>query len=249
MKQVFPGNDRSSTQDDACARSRPSRPANSVAPALSGSTKVLVNCLLVFVVGLVVAGGGWLYFITTPEYSLREMGAAIKRHDVDAFTNYFDTHSVAAHAVEDLMAEPVRNSTHEGLTERLLGAAAVGWLQPVMVGRLENGMLNMVRSAGQPQVERADKGLLTSIVDALRPPSLSDVLRGLGFSSVTYRGAGSVQRRNGMAYTQLLFERSPGHNTEVEMELKEQQDHHWRVVRFSNLQQVVGEIGGEEVED
>ncbi len=208
----------------------------------------MVRVLVIILAVLVIAvGGGWWFYTTTPEYSLLQMSSAIKQRDVDTFGRYFDVHTVAIRAVDDLMSEPVREVGGQGLIERLLGAAAIGWLQPVVVGKLEDSIVNFVATHGQVVAEPPQpRGLLSSIVNALRPPSLSDVLRGLGFSSATYRGVGKVERNDKLAHTNLLFERTTGVKTPVEMELKQQPDNSWRVVRFSNLQKVLTEVRGSE---
>jgi hypothetical protein len=186
-----------------------------------------------------LAGAGWWYWVTTPEYSLQQMSNAIKQHDREAFGRYFDVHSVATKAVDDLMSSPVRNEGGQGLLMRVVGAAVVGWLQPVTVSKVESGIDAFVRNNGNPPEERPEeKGIVSAIVGVLRPPSLADVLRGLGFSSATYRGITKVGRAGNVAHTDLLFERSPGASTHVEMELKQQNDGSWKVVRFSNLQAV-----------
>lgn len=140
------------------------------------------------------------------------------------------------------MAAPVRRIGETGLIERLLGAAAVGWLQPAVVAKTEDSIMNFVRNYGVAADRPVPTGVIGSIVNVLRPPALSDVLRGLGFSSATYRGTDKVQRADKLAHTNLLFERSPGINTKVEMELKQQTDSSWRIVRFSNLQKVSQEV-------
>lgn len=203
--------------------------------------RIIVGVLLTIVVG---CGGGWWYYTTTPEYSLWQLSSSIKERNEEKFRRYFDVHSVAANAVEDLMAEPARSISGPGLIERLLGAAALGWLQPVVVSRLAGSMVNFVRTHGleKSTVEPEQKGLLGAIVTALRPPSLSDVLRGLGFTSTNFRGIGSVKREEKLAHTDLIFERQPGGSTRVEMELKQQPDSSWRVTRFSNLLEVSREV-------
>lgn len=195
---------------------------------------------------VLLGGGGWWYYATTPEYSLWQLSRAVKEHNEEGFRHYFDVRSVASNAVDDLLSEPVRNVGGVGLIERMLGAAAIGWLQPVVVSRLEGSIVNYVRTNGtvvavaEPQ---ENKGILGAIVAALKPPSLSDVLRGLGFTSTNFRGTGSVERSDKVAHTDLLFERKTGAPvTRVQMELKQQTDNSWRVIRFSNLPDVAAEV-------
>ncbi|MBY0551904.1 MAG: hypothetical protein K2W95_31765 [Candidatus Obscuribacterales bacterium] len=195
---------------------------------------------------LLVGAGGWWYYTTTPDYSLWQLSRAVKEHNEESFRHYFDVRSVASNAVDDLLSEPVRNAGGFGLLERMLGAAAVGWLQPVIVSRLEGSIINYVETNGTQVAPAAEpqerKGILGALVAVLKPPPLSDVLRGLGFTTTNFRGTSAVERSDKVAHSDLLFERKTGAPvTRVQMELKQQPDNSWRVVRFSNLPDVAAE--------
>lgn len=138
---------------------------------------------------LVLCGGGWWYYTTTPEYSLWQLSRSVREHSEESFRHYFDVRSVSTNAIDDLLSEPVRNVGGGGLIERMLGAAAIGWLEPVIVNRLESSIVNYVNTNGiQTSAAPESKGMVEALVAALKPPSLSDVLRGMGFTTSNFRG-------------------------------------------------------------
>lgn len=202
--------------------------------------KLVHKLLALLLVAGILAGAGYWYWTTTPQYALKELSSAIKEHDLATFEKYCDTQAVAANAVEDLLAEPVRNSGGLGILERLLGVLAVSWLKPQIVGSLKGGIERFV--APPPPEEERKGGLLSQVVKALKVPSLRESLNAMGFSRETYRGVSSVRQDKNAAYFDLKFETQPGKLIDVEVEMLNHSSSPfagaWRVRRFSNLQTV-----------
>src|SRR5688572_1631887 len=94
--------------------------------------------LIIVLVLCAVAAGGWWYWTTTPQYAVQQASNAIKAHDITEFHRWVDTHQLASTTVEDLLAEPVRNSGGAGIIERVIGLTVFSVLKPTVAGMMES---------------------------------------------------------------------------------------------------------------
>jgi hypothetical protein len=211
----------------------------------------MIGKLLVVVLVLAaIAGGGYWFWTSTPQYAVQQASQAIRAHNIDAFHNWVDVQSVSSAAVEDVLAEPVRNVGGGGLLERVIGLGFLTVLRPTVVEKMRNRIDDAVAKTGleadtsaasQPQQPR---GLLGQLAQMIKPPSLTDTLREYGFTKANYRGLGETRSQDGSADVGLRFF-IPRRQGEMQVHLSLMNvNGHWRIVRIANLQEIVRDVVG-----
>lgn len=107
--------------------------------------------ILIFVcLGLILLGlGGYLYWMTTPMYSIQEAGIAVARHDLEAFEKRVDIEQFVDNLIEDLLMKPA--STTPGLTvlQRSTGEEALAFAKGSLRAQLINKIRSSIGSNGQ----------------------------------------------------------------------------------------------------
>lgn len=200
--------------------------------------------IALIIIAAASAGGFW-YWTTTPHYAVQQAYDALKHHDVQKFNQWVDVRNLSSSAVEDLVAEPVRGAGGLGLLERIVGLGVLSILRPTVVEAMTKQINAAVahtpadeEAETQREAERS-KTFLGEIVQLIKPPSLTETLRDLGFSKQNYRGVGNLNVRGSIATVPLRFY-SPkkSKDFEVMLELHQPQPNTWRIERISNLQQL-----------
>lgn len=222
---------------------------------------MLTRLLLVLALILALAGGGYWFWTQTPQYSMRELAVAVKSHDSNAFHAYVDVDSVANNAVEDLMSDSVREAGGADLLRRFLGAAIIGIFKPDITQMLKNSIESYVTpqppKAPSLQVEtqsQEPKSLkqelkatfgrfLHKIGEAIKPPSLKEVLQQIGISKENYRGLTSFETSDNICHVGLKFQRPDQFELIVQLELQKVENH-WQVKRISNLPELAKSLSG-----
>lgn len=225
--------------------------------------EMILRIMLSVIVVCLLAGGGYWYWTTTPQYSMKELSQSVKTHDPASFHQYVDVPSVANHAVDDLLSDQVRESGGSGLLERFLGNAIIGVFKPEIVQLLSNSINNYVAkpaavSAPAPPPQEAGNGeelsltqqlkqtlgrVIKRVGQALKPPSLKDVLSELGITKENYRGLTGFETKDELCHVGLRFQ--PPDKAEIVVELELQKvESHWQVKRISNLDNLAKSLAG-----
>ena len=193
---------------------------------------------------------------------MREVAQAVRQHDPASFHQYVDVPSVANHAVEDLLSDPVRDAGGSGLLERFLGNAIIGIFKPEIVQHLTNSINKYVEKPAPQQaptvqtppqeqeslslkqeLKQTVGRLLRRIGEALKPPSLKDVLNELGITKENYRGLTDFETKDNLCHVGLKFQ--PPDKAEVIVQLELQKvENHWQVKRISNLDNLAKSLPG-----
>ncbi len=205
-----------------------------------------------------LVGAGFWYWTSTPQYSLKKLSDAVHQQDLPSFQNYFDINAVSNHAVEDLSSAELRDLGGTSSLRRFIGLTILGLLKPEAANALSNSIANYVQkkpddpnsiptdvSATErlpdpepPRHEgffaRAVKGIVNKVVEAVRPPSLREVLHEAGITKENYRGLSNFEVKDSICHVSLRFQPPDKPEILVELELEKLEDH-WHVIRLSNL--------------
>ena len=229
-----------------------------------------VRIVIILLLTCLLGGGGYWYWTTTPQFSMKELSDSVRAHDPATFHQYVDVPSVATNAVDDLLSDSVREAGGSGLLERFLGNAIIGIFKPEIVQHLCNSINSYVEKPAVPQTstdtastagatssagEEADPPslkqqlkqklghFLKRIGEALKPPSLKDVLTDLGITKQNYRGLTSFETKDQLCHVGLKFQ--PPEKAEIIVELELQKvENHWQVKRVSNLANLAKSLSG-----
>jgi hypothetical protein len=209
---------------------------------------MIQRAILALVIIAALVGGGFWYWTTTPQYAVREASAAVKAHDVARFHEWVDVHEVASSAVQDILAEPMQGIGSVGLLERIVGLGVLTIFRPNVVGTVEKQIDVSVAKQGMdpdvPAQSEQPQTLLGELKQLIKPPSLTETLRDYGFTKQNYRGLGDVKVNGELADVPIRFF-IPKNNGEVQVHLAlAKGSSHWRIIRISNLQEIVRDIIG-----
>lgn len=224
----------------------------------------MARFLIAFVIICVLGAAGYWYWTTTPQYSMIKLSEAVRKHDGLAFRSYFDVDNVSSHAVDDLLSEGVREVGGAGLLQRIVGMTIARLFKPELASSLSKKIIDYVEKKPESNTEesshsqheearstveaqsqngfgRAVQGFVSKLVEAIKPPSLKEVLQEIGLTKQNYRGLTDFQVSGSLCHVGLKFQ-PPGKNEIiVQLEL-ENVDNHWKVVRFSNLDSIARSI-------
>ena len=208
---------------------------------------ILIICIL--------SAGGYWYWTTTPPYSIMKLGEAVHNHDLTTFQQYFDINGVSSNAVNDLTAEAISEADGPRLLQRLLGVTIMGALKTQTTELLAKNISDYVEkpTAGEAQnnsniqkeggldlektdspLEKTVKSFVKKVVEAIKPPSLREVLSTTGLTKKNFRGTTAFETSGQVCQVGLLFQPPGQENIKVGLEL-ENRDNHWHVIRISNL--------------
>lgn len=219
--------------------------------------KIIIAVLLVC--GL--AAGGYWFWTTTPQYSLKQLTDAVHQHNLSTFQTYCDVDSVSSNAVDDLSSDTLRQLGGRTTLHRFIGLTIIGFLKPEAKNAIANSICDYIGkkpadpnapASSENQVEeeepvmqstaprregffaRAVEGIVNKVVEAIKPPTLREVLHDMGISKQNFRGLTNFEVKDSICHVGLKFQPPDKPELMVELELEKTGDH-WRVVRLSNL--------------
>lgn len=102
---------------------------------------------------IILALSGYLYWITTPLYSLQSAGLAATRHDLEGFERYVNIEELVSNLLDDLIVKPSKTTPGLSGIQRETGNQIVSATKAA----LQMQLINMVRKAiggGQNQQGR-----------------------------------------------------------------------------------------------
>lgn len=225
--------------------------------------KLLVFCLIFSL----AAGAAYWYWTGTPQYSVMKLAEAVRNHDLNTFHTYCDVSRLSEHAVDDLSAEPLQAIGGRGLLQRFLGIAVTRLFKPELASMLAKNITDYVEKnpaqeslktpkseipVREPRMETAKEesflgkamnGLAKVVKETFKPPSLKEVLRELGLSKENFKGMSDYQMNGSRCLVGIKFQEPGKREVLVQLEL-ENTDRHWRLVRFSNLDEIARSVSG-----
>jgi hypothetical protein len=214
----------------------------------------------------VIAAGGMFWWINSPPSAVLSAQRALKQHDIAQFHHWVDVHSVAQGAVDDLLAEPVRN-IGTGLLERIVGVAIVSLFRDPTVDLLSSqidrwvgqgkpqpsSMLQVIpparaSSSGDDDDDDADqpqpKSLFGAVLTLIKPPSLKELFKDYGLTKKNFRGLSSFDQSNHLAHVGIkFFSPKLQRDYEIKFELGNTAGN-WRIERIANMQELLSELTG-----
>ena len=93
------------------------------------------------------------------------------------------------------------------------------------------------------RIRQALGGFFKTLVDAIKPPSLREVLHEMGLNKQNYKGLTPFETSGSICHVGLRFQPPQKDEIQVQVELENTKDH-WRVVRFSNLEALAKSVSG-----
>lgn len=110
-------------------------------------------------------------------------------------------------------------------------------------GASEGSEQSLTVTAPRGGIRKAIGGFFKQVVDAIRPPSMREVLQELGLKKENYRGLTPFETQGDICHVGLRFQPPGKEEIQVQLELENTKDH-WRVTRFSNLDAIARSVSG-----
>jgi len=185
--------------------------------------------IMALVVLLLIAGGCFWFWTTTPQYSLAQIRDAISEHDISKFQMYFNTDQVAESMVKDLIKSPLRKTLGGETLERYLTTGMVS----------ESTIVHEVGSsiAGDIKVLVETGKFIEQAPSDTNKVSMGVLDQRLGIRTLQLKEVKSIQVTGNDATVTMLLH-SGKFNTDLELlgELRNR-DGYWQATRLLNVVQ------------
>lgn len=116
---------------------------------------IMKKLIIAFIFLGICATCGYLYWQTTPDYTLSEIKTAIKQRDTEKFKQYVDVHSVAASIVDGVLSKPVQSMMDGNVFGKMLFAGLIGLVKPDLTNSFENDILEAVQNGSFKAKEKS----------------------------------------------------------------------------------------------
>lgn len=201
--------------------------------------RVLVTLLLVLAIA---GGGGYWYWIRTPQYSLEQVKAAIKAHDLEKFNKYVDVDGTSTRMVDDFFTKPMRDALGPSILGQVLVTGLASFLRPQIARGIKHEILTFVET-GQFRPENS--------ADQDPPPggiSLSGMDLHLGFRAHALKSVTSVQTDGDLAQLELLLHNTL-YNEDLPLDVKmRKMDGYWQIIELTNFPSFCGKLAALEAQ-
>lgn len=193
--------------------------------------KMKQNKVMSIIIGLVIlaiigAAFYFLYWVKTPQYSLKLIRDSVEKHDVATFEKHVDLTTITGQALDALMAQEM---SKEDMNNPLV-AGIIQTMKPVMVESLKNGFIEYVRS-GNLELKDPFKDRNKQEATAQKEESKIDNMNKMEFKDIT-----NVETEGNRAKVSLLF-----HDNKLEKDftviigMGKLEDGTWRVDNLENI--------------
>ncbi|PWT96264.1 MAG: hypothetical protein C5B53_10000 [Candidatus Melainabacteria bacterium] len=198
-----------------------------------------MKMLRITVILIFLGAVGYWYWTTTPEYSIRQVKAAVKNHDLVAFQKYVDMDSVASGIVDDLLTTPMRSVLGPGIFGQWIMAGVVGILKQPLVAGVKQDMERFVVT-GQLMPKDAERETGGDTSD--QRFSLEVMDSRLGFRKHAFRRIDYAHKDGKICTLGLIFHNQV-YNQDLLLEVK-MQDYggYWRIVQISNFPKLTARL-------
>jgi hypothetical protein len=184
------------------------------------------------IVGL-LAGAGWWYWTTTPQYSIEQVKDAVKQHDLQKFNKYVDVDTASSHMVDDFLGNPMREALGPNMVAQLFVTGIMSIFKPAMAAGIKHEILTFVETGSFRSA--ADDGSNSGV-------SLANSDERLGFRKHAYKGITASTVEGGTARLELLLHNEK-YNTDLPLDVvMRKMDGYWQVTELSNFPQFCGKL-------
>lgn len=200
--------------------------------------------LIAFLI-LVLSGGGYKYYQTTPVYSLNLIRESVQNHDWTEFSKRVDLDSISDSAFEDVLATTLTNdSTLDGITKQFAGGI-LSVMKPGLIGAFKDGIRDYVETG---ETRFKDLGKLVQKTPDQNSEQTSESNSGSTSdqnssstkksSRFEFVGVETSNYTNDLANVKIKFHDNQTDSDKIlEVEMNKLDDGTWKVTKIPNLKQ------------
>lgn len=191
--------------------------------------------ILVVLLG-VLACGGFFYWQTTPDYTLSQIKAGIKEHDVEKFKKFIDVHSLAASIVDGVVSKPVQGLMGDNIFGKMLFSGFMGFVKPEMTSSFEEDILKWVATGSAKTKDGSESNTASGA-------SFANFSKSMGLNKKKFKAIKRKTESGDSALVTLLFTDKET-NSEFDLVVKMVKDDsswppHWTIVSIENCADVL----------
>lgn len=177
----------------------------------------------------------FFYYIKTPVYSMKLIGEAVQKHDLETFERHVDVKHMASKVFDDFVAKE-SNDKNGSLAGNAFALGLVNALKPVAVAEMQDAIYAEVAKKDAPAQQKKSK---INVFDRFR--SNSKVAAFKGVSTVSKNGDTAIV---GVKYHNRKVEKDYTLNVKME----KLNDGKWRAKELTNLLEILDQTERDEAE-
>lgn len=198
--------------------------------------KKFVRIGLIVFGALAIALAAWLFYRSTPQYSLKQLIAAVEQRNRIAFERYIDVEKTVQSAVDDILHDLIDAAIDSARIANdpfftmgaALGAAMVEGLKPLAVKTMTNAILEGVES-GSIIDALSDQGTAVEDMESL------NITASVSMDDARFAGISGIQKSYNKATVGLDFYYESLDTTLTAHIVMEDKGNYWQVVGVKGL--------------
>lgn len=198
------------------------------------SKKIIISITLIC---LIVGGIAWyfLYFIKTPEYSLKIIKDATEKHDIVKFNKHVDLDSTLSRGYDDLMEAAIDSDKTISPEAKAFANGFIQMLKPALVNGLKDGISRYVET-GKWEAEKAT----TNKKDNFNPDEITNKS---GLKNSTFKGVAYTKKDGKTAIVGLkLFDQDVKKEFVLDVKMRQLEDGTWQIAELSNFKEYIADL-------
>lgn len=218
------------------------------AGALAARSRLAIgSCAVAFLLVCLVVGYNW--WQSTPGYAMSQISSSLKNRDLQAFERYVDLERLCPRLIDDLIVSALREVEPASSGAESLGYAIglgfVEMMKPSLTEMLRNAIRDAVEDGDLEHLDFDSPGLASPDESTMALASLTGQtgVGGDGCTGIKYKRKNGDSVRYGLGFYNTEYDK----DLILELELWDTGDH-WRLVAFSNIQELAAEVNELRVE-
>lgn len=177
----------------------------------------------------------FFYYIKTPVYSMKLIGEAVKKHDLETFDRHVDVKHMAGKVFDDFVAKEA-NDKNGSLAGNAFALGLVTALKPVAVAEMQDAIYAEVAKKDEPLQQKKSE---INVLDRLKNST----------KVAAFKGVSTVSKNGDKAIVGVKY-----HNRRVDkdytlnVKMEKMNDGKWRAKELTNLLELLDQTEKDEAE-
>lgn len=196
----------------------------------------------VIVLVLIAAGllGAYMYWKTTPSYSLVRLTMSVKNHDVEEFEKYMDVSSLLDNLFTDVIENEMKSAGAEQAAEMQMAMGFFALLKPTLIDMTKKEVLKAVETGSFDNFKEENESDMMGGGAALGSPAAQNYMKNFDPSAVKY-----VKKEGQVARVGVAVKDDKGEEVVIEL-LMRKKDGRWQIFSIGNIVELTQRLADEE---
>ncbi|MBR3621877.1 MAG: DUF2939 domain-containing protein [Selenomonadaceae bacterium] len=200
------------------------------------SNKKWIIAFLVFALLILGGIGGYIYYIRTPQYSLKLIQEAVQEHNWQKFSRHVDVKSVTESAFDDLIAAATEKDKSMDDDTKNLAAGFAQMLKPVFVNAFEEGIKKYVETGNLNEQQKQEPAKDAS--EDMKNQAANNWIKNSRAGESKFTGIKGTVKEGSVATVILgLRDEKLKADYEIKLFMNQLEDGTWRLTKISNIKE------------